>query len=407
MRKPEHLSKKRAEGVTQKVVEDWIDLVQKVWKENGLDELAEDQVARRLWNADETGLCLDATSTRVLARGGAKSVYEIGGGSGREYITVLGCGSADGTKLPPFILYKAKNLWKRWTTGGLAAARYGISDSGWMEADNFHDWFKCLFVPSVSHLLASGPVILFVDGHGSHISYNLVTTACKEGVILMCLPPHSSHLLQPLDVACYGPLKAVWKETLKHYKLQTAATQVTKVEFPELLKMTWEKSLLPKHLQSGFKRSGLHPLSKTAVPDTMLSKPPCTAQVSMPRRRSIEVLGQCNHPQPHLTPLRLHLRDHFAQLLTAKTQHTTTGSKQSKQKIRPDYYGQTLTSDEVAMMIEQKEREKLNKKKSASKCILNSTHICQLCTFAIIENVHTAYLQAQGRGLERSQQKKQ
>ena len=110
MRKPEHLSKKRAEGVTQKVVEDWIDLVQKVWKENGLDELAEDQVARRLWNADETGLCLDATSTRVLARRGAKSVYEIGGGSEREYITILGCGSADGTKLPPFILYKAKNL---------------------------------------------------------------------------------------------------------------------------------------------------------------------------------------------------------------------------------------------------------------------------------------------------------
>ena len=406
MRKPEHLSKKRAEGVTQKVVDHWIDLVQRVLKENGLEELSEDEVASRLWNADETGLCLDATSTRVLARRGAKSVYEIGGGSGREYITVLGCGSADGIKLPPFVLYKAKNLWERWTRGGLAAARYSVSDSGWMEADNFHDWFKCLFVPSVSHLLASGPVILFVDGHGSHISHSLVTTARKEGVIIMCLPPHSSHLLQPLDVACYGPLKTVWKETLKHYKLQTAATQVTKTEFPALLKKTWEKSLLAKHLQSGFKRSGLHPLSKTAVPDTKLSAPQCTAQVSTPRRHSIEVVGLCNHIRPHLTPLRLHLRDHFAQLLVAKTQHPGTDSAKQRKKIRPDYYGQALTSDQVMMMIEQKEKEKLSKKKSKGACILH-THIPSYVHVQSLKNEYTAYLQAHGRGLQRSHQKKQ
>ena len=70
-------------------------------------------------------------------------------------------------------------------------------------------------MPSVSHLLASSPVVLFVDGHGPHISHSLVSTACKEGVI-MCLPPHSRHLLQPLDVTHYGPLKTVWKEILKH-----------------------------------------------------------------------------------------------------------------------------------------------------------------------------------------------
>ena len=42
----------------------------------------------------------------MLARQG---VYEIGGGSGREYKTVLGCVSADGIKLPPFVVCKAKN----------------------------------------------------------------------------------------------------------------------------------------------------------------------------------------------------------------------------------------------------------------------------------------------------------
>ena len=123
----------------QKVVDHWIELGQKVIKKNGLDELSEDEIASRLWNADETSLSLDAKSTKVLARRGPKSVNKNGGGSEREYITALGCGSAGGIKLPPFAVYKAKNLWERWTRGGLAAARYGVSDSGWMEADNFHD----------------------------------------------------------------------------------------------------------------------------------------------------------------------------------------------------------------------------------------------------------------------------
>ena len=66
-------------------------------------------------------LAFDATSTKVLARPGAKSVYEIGGESGREYITVFGCGFADGIKLPPYV-YKTKNLWESCTRGGLVAA---------------------------------------------------------------------------------------------------------------------------------------------------------------------------------------------------------------------------------------------------------------------------------------------
>ena len=74
-----------------------------------------------------------------------------------------------------------------------------------------------------------------------------------------------------------------------------------------------------------------------------------------------------------------------AQLLVAKTQHTSTGSSKQRKKIRPDYYGQALTSDQVIMMIEQKEKEKLSKKKSMGACILH-THIASCaCTSAIFK----------------------
>ena len=78
---------------------------------------------------------------------------------------MLGAGAADGTRLPPFIVYKGKNLWARWMQGGPAASMYTMSESGWMEGDNFLQWFQKMFLPSVKSLTMKYPVVLFFDGH--------------------------------------------------------------------------------------------------------------------------------------------------------------------------------------------------------------------------------------------------
>ena len=186
----------------------------------------------RLWNADETGFCTSVASGRVLARKGARDVHETSGGSGREYFTVLAVGAADGTRLPPFILYKGSNLYLRWTKGGPAGTVFGMSDSGWMEKNNFLEWFKKLFVPAVAFLTKTGPVVLFLDGHYSHLSLELVLHAKSQGVHLFCLPPHLTHILQPLDVGVYGPVKKTWKVILKDHKFTTCAQTVIKEDFP-------------------------------------------------------------------------------------------------------------------------------------------------------------------------------
>ena len=185
-------------------------------------------LASRLWNGDETGFCASVACTKVLAKKGSKEVHETSGGSGRDYYTVLGAGAADGTRLPPFILYKGCHLYLRWTNGGPAGTVYGVSDSGWMEGNNFHSWFEKLFLPSVAHLLTTGPVVLFVDGHHSHLSLQLIKLAKSKGVHLFCLPPHVTHIMQPMDVGVYGPVKKTWKVILKEHRLETL---VTKEEF--------------------------------------------------------------------------------------------------------------------------------------------------------------------------------
>jgi len=134
--------------------------------------------------------------------------------------------------MAPFILYKGCHLYLRWTNGGPAGAVYGVSDSGWMEGSNFHKWFEKMYVPAIASLLSTGPVVLFVDGHHSHLTLQLIQCAKSKGVHLFCLPLHVTHIIQPLDVGVYGPVKQMWKMILKEHKLETLGETVTKEEFP-------------------------------------------------------------------------------------------------------------------------------------------------------------------------------
>ena len=174
-RKPQHLSKSRAEAGDTGIVRMWFDKVEEVLSSAGLDP-SDPATAAHLWNCDEIAFCTSVSATKLVVRKSTKMVHEVGGGSGREYTTVHCAGSGSGERLPPFILYKGKNLYQRWMEGGPAAA-YGISESGWMDGANFLSWFTKLFLPAVSYLTETAPVLLFLNGHHSHISLELIRRA--------------------------------------------------------------------------------------------------------------------------------------------------------------------------------------------------------------------------------------
>ena len=82
---------------------------------------------------------------------------------------------------------------------------------------------------------------------------------------MICFPPHMTHILQPLDVSIYHPLKQAYTAILKEYKIDTVADNVTKVVFPCLMKKLWERSFKANYLVAGFRATGLYPLDQTAV----------------------------------------------------------------------------------------------------------------------------------------------
>ena len=50
-------------------------------------------------------------------------------------------GNAAGEILPPFVVYKATNLWSTWCVGGPKGARYFSTKSGWFDGVAFEEWF--------------------------------------------------------------------------------------------------------------------------------------------------------------------------------------------------------------------------------------------------------------------------
>ena len=176
-------------------------------------------------------------------------------------------------------------------------------------------------------------------------------------------------------------MKAAWRTILKQHQLQSCAATVTKQEFPILLAKLWDQSFLLQHLKSGFRRTGLCPLSRAAIPSSRLTKalpfsrpPPTRPMQPQPAETSsshskaeeqtavtIELVGTCT-VESTVTPVRLQLTGYFSQLIK-KNKENTTKARPDKRKVKPRLYGETLTLDEVYEQLREEEQEKEEQKK--------------------------------------------
>ncbi len=54
--------------------------------------------------------------------------------------------------------------------------------------------------------------MLILDGDGSHVTLEVIEQARKFGLDMITLPSHTSHALQPLDVAYFKPFKSAFRK---------------------------------------------------------------------------------------------------------------------------------------------------------------------------------------------------
>ena len=71
--------------------------------------------------------------------------------------------------------------------------------------------FECF--TNCSYRAGPNTTLIIMDGHAPHMTPKLLKHCINNNIICLCLPPHSSHLLQRLDVTLFIVLAhAYWVE---------------------------------------------------------------------------------------------------------------------------------------------------------------------------------------------------
>ena len=263
----EHLSRARTTAMTQDNMTRYFDMLDALYLEYPIWM----EAPWLIFNLDETSLACDKTDAKVYATVGRKNNYKIVPDGTKLNFTLLCCVTASGWLLPPFILYRAEALNIAWMENGAPGAGYGVSSSGWMFDINFEGWFEAILLPYVRRACHGFRVLLSYDGHNSHITYRTIEMARAHRITILCLPPNTSHVTQPLDVGVFRSLKLQWKQILTKFYMNPD-NKVTKEILPSLVAQLWKK-LDRGNVVTGFRKSGLHPPDRTAVAGKVMQDP--------------------------------------------------------------------------------------------------------------------------------------
>ncbi|CAF1063108.1 unnamed protein product [Rotaria magnacalcarata] len=266
----------RSLSCTQLVVDRWFDHLNKVLAKLNLFDRPE-----AIYNVDESAFGDDPGRKQVIIKRDSKYAISSQGGSGKCYTTLLMCTSASGKFLPPYIIFRAQRLFDVWIPrNGYPGSRYNATPSGWSDENTFYDWLCNHFTPAVK--MVKKPLLLIMDGHYSHLSTRIIKYCMNNGIHLECLPPHTTTILQPLDVLTLSKVKTSWRKLLQNHYKETNAEPVSKQKISNLFK----NHLLPSHCAGGFSKAGVYPFDKRAISKEKLLQPATTLECDTSANRS-------------------------------------------------------------------------------------------------------------------------
>ncbi|CAH1979773.1 unnamed protein product [Acanthoscelides obtectus] len=124
----------------------------------------------------------------------------------------------------------------------------GRSPKGWMTSETFYEYIVNVFHPHLVKHNIKFPVILFLDGHKSHLNYSLSLLCKRLQIEIFALYPNSTRILQPCDVAAFRPLKQAWRRTVREWEEEHPSELLNKVNFDPVVEKAFKFSIKPETL---------------------------------------------------------------------------------------------------------------------------------------------------------------
>jgi DDE superfamily endonuclease len=199
----------------------------------------------------------------------------------REFISLLAGICAIGKALPPALIYKglSGDLQSTWVEdiNENDEAFFASSTNGWSSNAFGMAYLIQVFNPSTRAQAGRGWRLLIVDGHSSYVNMEFITMCDRLKILLMILPPHSTHRLQPLDVGCFLPLSTCYSTELnKVMEKSRGLVSFTKRMFWATFKAAWDKAMSRDNIISAFAKTGIWPLKPDIILSVIRSKRPAT-----------------------------------------------------------------------------------------------------------------------------------
>ena len=165
-----------------------------------------------------------------------------------------------GDVLPPMFIFPRKNFRDHFTRGGPPGCIGQANKSGWINEE--------LFLVYLGHLIRhtrcskERKVLLILDNHESHISLHAIELARANGTVMLTIPPHTSHRLQPLDKTVFGPFKSSYNRSMDGWLRSNPGKTVTIYEIPSLVKEAQLSAMTTRNILSGFQHTGIFPFNR-------------------------------------------------------------------------------------------------------------------------------------------------
>lgn len=252
LRRPEPTSLARSTAFNRHTVDTFFEKLRTTIQKNQF-------TPEKIWNVDETGVTTVHKPSKIIGQKGVKQVSKVTSGERGQLVTVCSGVNACGNHIPPFLIFPRINWQDRMVLGAPPGSAGACHPSGWMTKENFLKYLE--HFKKYSNCSPDNKHLIILDNHDSHVNLEVINFARNNGLVLLTLPPHTSHKLQPLDRAVFGPLKTYYNAAASDWMTNNAGKNLGIYEIPGLLGQSYPKAFSPANILSGFRVSGIYPLN--------------------------------------------------------------------------------------------------------------------------------------------------
>jgi DDE superfamily endonuclease/Tc5 transposase DNA-binding domain len=259
-----------------------------------------------IWNFDETGFRIGVGKSQWIVTTSTSKRSYLASDNSRDLVTSVEAVSAGGAVIEEMLILPGKTHLERFYTDLGDNVLVGLSDTGYTN-DELSYQYIIHFDRQSKKTQRGAHRILLCDGCGSHITREILEFCEQRLIHMFVLPPHTSHILQPLDVVLFQPLKHFHAKAVDN-ATRTGCSDFNKLEFLAAIHGIRQQTFKKNSILSSFRECGIVPynpqiaidkvqeylsppdLTRPSTPLNALLKAPMTPWTDQALERSADVL---------------------------------------------------------------------------------------------------------------------